>query len=71
MVAKLSYLKEHYKMIAIDLSKEQALDVDPKAIHQTNFTRNLHRAEVATIFFITEEPKETILDFSQGTVRVS
>ena len=58
-------------MIPIDLSKEQALDVDSKAIHQSNFTRNLHRAEGATIFFIIEEPKETILDFSQGTVRVS
>ena len=48
-------------MIAIDLSKQQALDADPRAIHQTNFTRNLEKN--ATIFFILKEAKETILDF--------
>ena len=32
---------KYYKMIAIDLSKQQALDVDPKAIQQINFTGNL------------------------------
>ena len=36
-----NYFKEHYKMIAIDLSKQQELDSDPKAIQQTNFTGNL------------------------------
>ena len=36
-----NYFKEHYKMIAIDLSKQQQLDSDPKAIQQTNFTGNL------------------------------
>ena len=38
-----SYLisKKNYKMIAIDLSKRQALDVDTKAIQQINFTGNL------------------------------
>ena len=57
-------------MIAIDLSKQQALTADPKAIEQINFTGNLDRAVNATKFFVTEEAKETILDFSQGTVRV-
>ena len=39
-------------MIAIDLSKQQALDADPKAIQQINFTTNIDRAEGTTIFFI-------------------
>ena len=57
-------------MIAIDLSKHQALDADLKAIQQINFTGNLAQDGNTTIFFITEEAKETILDFSEGTVRV-
>ena len=57
-------------MIAIDLSKKQALDGDPKAVQQINFTGNLDRGGNTSMFFITEEAKESILDFSQGTVRV-
>ena len=48
------YFKENYKMIAIDLRKQQALDVNPRAIQQISFTA----------------AKETVLDFSQGTVKV-
>ena len=58
-------------MITRDLNKQQALDADPSAIHQINFTANLDREGNTTMFFITEEAKETVLDFSQGTVRVS
>ena len=65
-----SYFKENYKLIAIDLSKQQALDADPRAIQQINFTANLDRAGNTTMFFIIEEAKETVLDFSQGTVKV-
>ena len=57
-------------MIAIDLSKQQALDADPRAIQQINFTANLDRADNTRIYFILEEVKETILGFSQGTVKV-
>ena len=57
-------------MIAIDLSKQHALDPETKAIQQINFTENLARAASATMFFITEEAKETVLDFSQGTVKL-
>ena len=64
------YLKNHYKMIAIDLSKQEALDADPRAIQQTNFTADLDRAGNTTMFFTIEEAKETVLDFSQGTVKV-
>ena len=49
-------------MIAIDLSKQQALDADPKAIQQINFITNLDQD--GNTFFIIEEAKETILDFS-------
>ena len=62
------YFKNYYKMTAIDLSKQQALDTDPKTTHQINFTGNL--AKQAIVFFIIEEAKETVLDFSQGTLRV-
>ena len=57
-------------MIAIDLSKQQVLDADPRAIQQINFTANLDRAGNTTMFFIIEEAKETALDFLQGTVKV-
>ena len=57
-------------MIAIDLSKQQALDADPRAIQQTNFTANLDRPGNTTMCFIIEEVKEAVLDFSQGTVKV-
>ena len=64
------YFKDTYKMIAVDLSKQQALDPDPRAIQQINFTANLDRAGNTRIDFILEEAKETILDFSQGIVKV-
>ena len=65
-----SYFKDSYKMIAVDLSKQQVLDVDPRANQQFNFTANLDRAGNTRIYFILEEAKETKLDFSQGTVKV-
>ena len=64
-----SYFNENYKMNAIDLSKQQVLDADPRAIQKTNFTANLDRAGNTTMFFIIEEARETALDFSQGTVK--
>ena len=57
-------------MIVVDLSKQQALNADPKAIQQINFTANLDRPGNSRIYFILEEAKETVLDFSQGTVKV-
>ena len=57
-------------MIATDLSKQQALDADLKAIQQINFTQNLDRPGVTTIYFINKEAKETVSSFSQGTMRV-
>ena len=63
------YFMDTCKMISVDLSKQQALDPDPRAIQQINFTANLDRASTR-IYFILEEAKETILDFSQGIVKV-
>ena len=57
-------------MINIDFSKQQALDADPKAIQQINFTANLDRKENTRLYFILEESKETVMDFTQGTVKV-
>ena len=52
-------------MVAIDSSKQQARETDPKAVQQNNFTGYLNAN--ATMFFITKEVEENILDFSQGT----
>ena len=57
-------------MVVVDLSKQQALDAGPKAIRQINVTANLGRAENTRNYFILEEVKETIFEFSQGTVKV-
>ena len=64
------YFKDTYKMVGVDLSKQQILHSDPRAIQQINFTANLDRAGNTRIYFILEEAKETILNFAQGTVRV-
>ena len=57
------YCKKYYKMIAIDLSKQQALDADSKAIQQINFTANLDRAENTRLYFILQEAKKLFLNF--------
>ena len=62
--------KDYYQMIVVDLSKQQALHVDPKATQQINFTANWDRPGNTRIYFILEKAKETVLDFSQGTVNV-
>ena len=57
-------------MIALDLSKQQVLDADPKTIQQINFTASLNRAGNTRFYLILEEAKETVFEFSQGTVKV-
>ena len=63
------YFKNYYKMIAVDLIKQQALDSDPKEIQWINFTANLDIAGNTRIYFILEV-KEAVLELSQGTVKV-
>ena len=52
------YFKEHYKLVAIDLSKQQALDVDPKKMQTINFTGGL--GEEATIYFNIAKAKKQL-----------
>ena len=65
-----TYFRDYYKMLTADLSKQQALDFERKAIQRINFTVNLDRGWNTRIQFILEEAKETVLDFSQGFVKV-
>ena len=66
------YFKNYYKMIARDLSKQEALVANPKAIQNINFAWNVESEgnPNTAMFFIIEEAKETVLDISQGTVKV-
>ena len=55
-----NYFNNYYNVITIDLSKQQALDADPKAIQQISFTGNLNQGKNKndnTVFFIIEEKK--------------
>ena len=67
-----NYFSEYYQMISIDISKQQVLHTDPKAIQRIDFIGNLAPYPNAntTIFFIIEEAKEVVLDFSKGNFRV-
>ena len=64
------YFKKYYKLIAIELNKQQKLDAGPKAIQQTNFNGNLDRDGSTQMFFIIEEAKKAVLGFLKGTVEV-
>ena len=57
-------------MIAIDFSNQQALDAGYRAIRRINSTVDLDKAVNTTMIFIIEEAKETVIEFSQGTVKV-
>ena len=61
-----TYFKKYYTMIAIDFSKQQALDADPRAIQQINFIADLDRDGNTRFYFILEEVKETVFEFSKG-----
>ena len=67
------FLKKNYRLIAVDLSKKKALDVDSRAIQQIIFTGKIKAAADNTrviIYYILEQSKETILEFSKGTTKV-
>ena len=53
-----------------DLRKQQPLDADLKAIQKINFKANLDTPGRTRIYLILEEAKETVLQFSQGTLKV-
>ena len=64
------YFEKHYKLIELDIKTQEALDADPKALQEINFTGNISRAEGEVVSFVIEQAKETVLDFSKGTMRV-
>ena len=62
------YFKDHYQLVAVDLSKQKELDVDARAIQQIEFYGMLdHTSQVCTVL---EKSKETILEFYKGTTKV-
>ena len=63
------YFPKHYRLIAIDLSKQIELE-NPDLEQQINFIGRLERNEVATLFFTIEKKEETTFDFSQNSVTV-
>ena len=65
-----NYFIKHYKVTVTDLMKKQVLDVNPKAITQVNFTGIISGNNNRLMFSIIEKVKETILDFSQWTIKV-
>ena len=68
-----SYFERNYGQIAADLSKQKALDADSRAIQQIIFTGKIKAAADNTrviIYYILEQSKETMLEFSKGTTKV-
>ena len=67
-----AYFKDNYRLIAVDLSKQKALDADPRAIQQIVFQGIVGGAAGTKIrlYTILEKSKETLLEFAKGTVKV-
>ena len=68
-----SHFEKNYRLIAVELSKQKALDTDSRAIQQIIFTGKIKAAADNTrviIFYVLEKSKETILEFSKETTKV-
>ena len=63
-----AYFEKNYRLIAADLSKQKALDADPKAIQQIIFTGK--KDNQIRVYYILEQSKETKLEFAKGTTKV-
>ena len=64
---------KNYRLIAVDLSKQKALDADSRAIQQIIFTGKIKATEANTrviIYYILEKSKETMLEFAKGTTKI-
>ena len=61
-----AYFEKNYRLIAVDLSKQKALDADSRAIQQIIFTGKTR----VIVYYILDQSKETILEFSKGTTNV-
>ena len=69
-----SYFESNYRSIAADLSKQNVLDVDSRAIQQITFTGTIKTTVANTrvvMVYVLEKSKKTILEFSKGTTKVS
>ena len=62
------HFEKNYRLTPVYLSKKKALDADPKAIQQTNFTGKADNT--IRVYYVLEQSKETILEFSKGTTKV-
>ena len=63
-----NYFLKHYKLVAVDLSKQKELDAYPRAIQQIEFKYMLQTD--STIYWVLEKSKETKLEFYKGIVKV-
>ena len=63
-----AYFEKNYRLIVVDLSKKKASDADPKEIQQTIFTGKTDNT--IRVYYVLEQSKETILEFSKGTTKV-
>ena len=63
-----NYFDKHYKLVAVDLSKQKELDADPRAIQQIEFKYMLEKN--SAIYWVLEKSKETTSEFYKGTVKV-
>ena len=63
-----TYFEKNYRLIAADLSKQNALDADPKAIQQITFTGKA--GNQIRVYYILQQSKETMLEFAKGTTKV-
>ena len=62
-------LKKKYRLTAADLSRQKALDADPKAIQQIVVTSKSDNQ--IRVYYILEQSKETKLEFAKGTTNVA
>ena len=67
-----AYFKDNHRLIAVDLSKQKALNADPRAIQQIVFQGVVQGTNNTKIrlYTILEQSKETMLEFSKGTAKV-
>ena len=60
------YFNENYKMLAIDLSRQNELDADPRAIQQISFTTNLDRVGIQQYSLLLKKQKKLFLNFHKA-----
>ena len=67
-----AYFKDNYRLIAVELSKQKALDADPRAIQQIVFQGIVGGVDYTKIrlYTILEQSRETVLEFYKGTAKL-